>query len=139
MQLDSDFEDQPQEAVLDEVESTVREEIGPQLVQTARDNWESYASRHDYDIDFIWEDAELSVTRDTDSVNLTVEWPELSALFEHGVSPHTIEGDPALHFYYERIDQEITVQSVNWGSETGGIPESRAVRDALNQLRGDLQ
>ena len=133
--LDSGFGGDLREAILDDVEQTVRDEIGPQLVAIARENWQAYASRNDYDIDFIWDDPEISVDRDDSSVTLRVEWPELSALFEFGVSEHTIEGDPLLHFYYERIDQWITTESVEWGSETGGINESRAVRDALNDLR----
>jgi len=68
-------------------------------------------------------------------VTLRIEWPGLTALFEWGVSPHTISGNPLLHFYYERIDQWITTDEVNWGSETGGIPESRAIRNAMADIR----
>jgi len=137
--LDSGFEDALRDAVLDDVETTMREEVGPMFKQTARQNFEAYASRNDYDIDHIWQDASLSVDRDDASVSVRVEWPELTALFEFGVSPHTIEGDPVLHFYYDRIDQWITTESVEWGSETGGIPESRAIRDAQNWLRREVK
>ncbi|WP_135363447.1 hypothetical protein [Halosimplex halophilum] len=136
VELASDFEDDLREAILDEVEQTVRDEIGPQLKQAARENFEAYANRHDYDIEHIWQDAEGPiVSRDGDSVQLRVEWPELTALFEFGVSEHTIEGNPLLHFYWEAKDTWVTTESVEWGSETGGIPESRAVRDALNEVR----
>jgi len=133
--LENDFEAKLQEALLDDIEQTLEEEIGPWLIQTAREQWEAYASRNGYDIEFIWEDAEFAVERDDDSVTLRVEWPELSALFEFGVEPHTIEGNPTLTFYWEAKDQWITTDEVNWGSETGGINESRAVRDAMNDLR----
>ncbi|WP_135852612.1 hypothetical protein [Halorussus salinus] len=136
--LDSGFEDALRDAALDDVETTMREEVGPMFKQTARQNFEAYASRNDYDIDHIWQDATLSVDRDDSSVSVRVEWPELTALFEFGVSPHTIEGDPVLHFYYDRIDQWITTESVEWGSETGGIPESRAIRDAQNWLHREV-
>jgi len=136
--LDSSFETDLREAVLDSAEARLRAELGPRLVGLARDRWEAYASRNDYDISHIWEDAELEVTREPDGVTLRVEWPELTALFEFGVSPHTIEGDPVLRFYYERIGEVVYATSVDWGSETGGIPESRAIRDALRQFRREV-
>jgi len=140
MQLDSSFERDLQEAVLDDAEQTVRNEVGPQLKQTARENWVAYASRNDYDIDHIWEDATGPIVdRGGDSVSVRIEWPGLTALFEFGVGPHTIEGDPLLHFYYDEIDQWVTTDSVDWGSETGGIPESRAIRDTLRWLRWELE
>ena len=139
MRLETDFEGDLREAVLDDVEKTARDEIGPTLKQVAEDNWKAYASSNDYDIDHIWEDAELSIERDDSSVSVRIEWPGLTALFEFGVSPHTIEGNPLLHFYWEKIDQWITTDSVEWGSETGGIPESRAIRDALGALEREVR
>ena len=140
MQLESDFESKLREALLDDVEAKFRAEYGPMLKRVAQENFEAFASANDYDISHIWEDAEGPfVERDRNSVSVRVEWPELTALFEYGVSPHTIEGNPVLHFYWEKIGKEITVQSVNWGSETGGIPESRAIRNALEDLRQELR
>jgi hypothetical protein len=136
--LNSGFEDDLREALLDDVERWFQEDVGPQLIETARENWQAYADRNDYDIDHIPDDAELSVERDEDSVTVRVEFPELTALFEWGVDPHTIEGDPLLHFYWEAKDQWIKTESVDWGSETGGIPEARAIRDALEAVGGDL-
>ncbi|WP_226043479.1 hypothetical protein [Natrinema sp. DC36] len=139
MELDSSFEDDLREAVLDDVEKKARDDIGPRLIDIARENWQAYASRHDYDIDHIWEDVEGPIVeRDGDSVSVRIEWPGLTALFEWGVDPHTIEGNPLLHFYWEAKDSWITTDEVNWGSETGGIPESRAIRDTLDQLEGEL-
>jgi len=140
MQLDPGFEDKAREACLNKIEQTLQDEIGPALKQIAARNWQRYAQANDYDVQFIWEDAsDPVVERSGDSVTLRVEWPELSALFEFGVSPHTIEGDPLLHFYWEAKDTWIQIESVDWGSETGGIPESRAIRDALNGLRRVLR
>jgi hypothetical protein len=140
MKLDSDFEAELCEAVLDDVEATLQDEIGPLLKRTARENFEAYASEHGYDIDHVWEDAEGPlVERKEETVSVRVEWPGLTALFEFGVSPHTIEGDPLLHFYWEKIDQWVTTESVEWGSDTGGIPESRAIRDALNLVRREAK
>lgn len=133
--LNADFEDDLRAALLDEVERRLEDEIGPQLMSVARGNWQRYAQANGYDISFIHEEATYAVERDGDSVDLRVEWPELTALFEFGVSPHTIQGNPVLHFYYDRIDQWVTTEEVEWGSETGGIPESRAIRDSLLWLR----
>lgn len=129
--LESGFESKLREALLADAEQTLREDLGPALVDEARQRWQSYARRNDYDIAFIWEDATIAVTRRRNAAAVRVEWPELSALFEFGVEPHTIEGNPLLHFYWAEMDQWITTESVNWGSVTGGIDGARAVRDAL--------
>ncbi len=135
MELDG-FVDGAREAFLDDIERKFRDEIGPQLKTVAEENWKAYAQRNGYDIDHIWEDAsEPIVKRDGDTVSVRIEWPELTALFEFGVSPHTIEGNPLLHFYWAEKDQWVQTESVDWGSETGGINESRAIRDAMNELR----
>lgn len=134
--LSSSFESDLKQAVMDDVEAKARQDIGPRLVEIARQNWQAYASRNGYDLDHIESGAELSVDRDGDTVRIRVEWPGLTALFEWGVDPHIITGD--LHFYYEKIDQWIQTDSVNWGSETGGIPEARAIRDAVDEVGGNL-
>lgn len=136
MTLSDSFEDDLCGAVLDDAERQVRDEIGPRLINVARENWGAYASRNGYDIGHIPGEAELSVERSDGAVEARIEWPELTALFELGVDPHTIRGD--LHFYWEEIDQWVKTESVNWGSETGGIPEARAIRDALEQVGGRL-
>ena len=138
MNLSSSFEDKLREAVQDKIEQKVREEIGPDLVRVAEENWKAYASRNGYDIDHVWEDVEHTVEQTPNGISIVVEWPELTALFEFGVDPHTIDGNPLLHFYWDEIGQWVTTDNVDWGSETGGIPESRAIRDALNQTRRDL-
>ena len=145
--LDSSFEDDLRAAVLDNVEDAARTDIGPKLKRVAAENFQSYASRNGYDIDHIWNDAELAVDRDDSSVTIRVEWPGLTALFEWGVDPHTIKGNPVLSFTWNSPPQgtrppgapkHVTADEVNWGSVTGGIPEARAIRDAIDQLEADL-
>jgi hypothetical protein len=137
--LERSFERKAEEAVLDDLEDQAREEIGPDLLARAQAKWIAYAAEHGYSIEHIWQDAELSVERTRRGVTIRIEWPELTALFEFGVRPHTIDGDPLLHFYWEEADQWVQTESVEWGSETGGIPESRAIRDSLTETRRDLQ
>lgn len=147
MRLDSGFEDSLREATLDEAEDKARNEIGPRLKRVAQENWQTYANRHDYDIEHIWNDATLEVDRDDDSVSIRIEWPGLTALFEWGVDPHTIEGNPILSFTWQGppegtrpagAPKHIVADEVNWGSVTGGIPESRAIRDAMDDIEGEL-
>ena len=145
MTLDDAFEQKLKEALLDDVERTLRHRIGPQLLEAARENWIEYANRNDYDIDHIWEDVEGPVVERTgDNVQLRLEWPGLTALFECGVSPHTIEGNPLLSFHWAAppegtrppgAPEHVTAESVNWGSVTGGIPASRSIRNALDDVR----
>lgn len=134
--VESDFEEKLLEATLDDIEQTVRTELAPLLIETAKQNWQSYASKNDYEIDHIWTDVEGPIVeREDGRITIRLEWPPLTALFEWGVTPHTIEGNPMLHFYWEEIDQWIKTDEVEWGSRTGGIDESRAIRDATETLR----
>ncbi|ELZ84457.1 hypothetical protein C453_12961 [Haloferax elongans ATCC BAA-1513] len=138
MELESDFEALAEQALLANVATTLRDEHGPLLKDAIEDNFKAYAAANDYDISFIWEAAEDPVVkRSQQSVQLRIEWPGLTALFELGVEPHTITGD--LHFYWEAKDMWIQTDSVNWGSETGGIPESRAIRNGIEDLRQEIQ
>jgi len=98
--LNNGFERDLREAVLADAESRLREELGPRVERLSRERWRQYASRNGYDIEHIWQEAERTVRREGESVTLGIEWPGLTALFEFGVSPHTIEGDPALAFHW---------------------------------------
>jgi hypothetical protein len=119
------------------------------LVTVAEEQFRAYAGRNDYDIEHIWQDVDgPEVTRSRDGVTAYVQWPGLTALFEFGVDPHTIEGDPVLAFYWQGPPEGtrpsgapsyVVTDSVNWGSVTGGIPEARAIRHALDVTRQDLR
>lgn len=144
----SGFEDGLRDAVLDEAEEQLRD-TRDTLVDDAERNWRAYASRNDYDIDHIWQDVVAdAVSRRRRSVSTRVEWPPLTTLFEYGVDPHTITGNPLLAFSWPAPPQGtrpsgapsfVVAESVNWGSVTGGIDASRAIRNALDSARTDLR
>lgn len=111
-----------------------------EFIQTVNENFQRYARANGYDIDHIWQDVEVTDAQPTATgARARIEWPGLTGLFEYGVSPHTIDGNPLLHFYWEEADQWVQTESVDWGSETGGIPEARAIRNGLRSLRASLQ
>jgi hypothetical protein len=139
--LDAQFERKAEQALLDGADSFA-EALGERLKDTAEANFKAYAARNGYDIDHIWTESELEVRRLPDSYRITVEWPGLTALFEFGVDPHTIEGDLAFEWLAPPAGTRppgapkfVDTDSVNWGSVTGGIGEARAIRDALDELR----
>jgi len=143
-----DFEDKLRDAMLDEAEAEV-EAARDQLVADAEAGFRSYASRNGYDINHIWREVVTdAVDRRRNAVSARVEWPSLTALFEYGVDPHTITGNPLLAFNWPSPPQGtrppgapsyVVAESVNWGSVTGGIDASRAIRNALDGVRADLR
>lgn len=137
--LEPAFERKLRDALFEDIEPWLQARA-EQLAELAELYFKEYASRNDYDIDHIWDDTEVGdVTVAGNTAEVRIEWPGLTALFEFGVDEHTITGNPILHFYYERIDQWIRTESVNWGSETGGIPEARAIRTALDDVRFEMR
>lgn len=156
-ELEREFEDKLQESLLDDVERKASG-IAGMMELIAETNWRQYASANDYDIDHIWQDAESDFNRIDDAVVIEAEWP-FSSQFEFGVDPHVIEADDAdmLAFpwpekegeefgntgqNFEEVFSEtwpvVFFPKVNWGSETGGIPEARAIRDMLREIRGEI-
>jgi len=134
------FEDALREELLDAAEDAVADHRDD-LAQESGDRFDSYAARHGYDIGFIADGIETSrVERRGNRVSATVSWPELTAIYEYGADPHIIRGDPYLSFTWESppagtrppgAPKNVVAQEVNWGSVTGGIPEARAIRTAL--------
>lgn len=160
MNLDSDFEADLREALLDDVESTM---VGEQasliyeFVELVHTNLRAYGQRHGYDVEGTIDSlGQPAVDRSSNQISITVGWEsEQMSRWEFGVAPHTIDGDPILSFVWEDPPQWVTEefeQARSGGGEFAsgyrvflpevdhpGIPESRAIRDAMNGLRRLLQ
>lgn len=156
--LEASFEDDLKESLMDDVHRKASG-IEGMMMLIAETNWQAYADTNNYDISHIWEDAESSIERNADAITIRGEWP-FSAQFEHGVDPHVIEANDAdmLAFPWPEMRGEefgntgknfeevfadtwpvVFFPKVNWGSETGGIPKARAVRNMLREIRGELR
>jgi len=135
------------------------QELMESFVDLVHTRLDSYARSNGYDVESTKESVS-SVTTDVQPGRVTarVEWanPQMGR-WEFGVEPHEIRARNAevLSFVWEdppqwvreEFDQarsaegrfqsgwRVFFQSVEWGSDTGGIPASRAIRDSLNGLR----
>lgn len=156
-ELESTFEDDLKESLLDDVERKASG-IEGMMMLIAETNWRDYANANDYDISHIYRDAESDFDRTDDAVVIEAEWP-FSSQFEFGVDPHVIEAKDAdmLAFPWPEMEGEefgntgqnfeevfsetwpvVFFPKVNWGSETGGIPKARAIRNMLREIQGEL-
>lgn len=160
MKLKSGFEDKLQEAFLDQAE---HELVGKQaslvyeFVEFVHTNLRAYAQRHGYDVESTIESLGTpQVDRSNGTISIEVGWEsEQMSRWEFGVSPHTIDGNPVLSFVWEDPPQWVREEfdqarggggqfASGWrvffpSVDHPGIPESRAIRDALNGLRRVMQ
>lgn len=144
VKLDANFEKLAEKAFTpDRDEMRV---LGEEMLEIAEAFWDAYQEANDYDIDHITDEARIT---DVSDGYVRVEWP-FSALFEFGVDPHVIEASDAEYLAFEwpappegtrpeGAPEYVRTDSVDWGSETGGIPKARAVRDMLREFRGELR
>lgn len=156
MQLEAQFERKVQAAVLDEAEhQLVGEEANLifEFVELVHTLLRSYGNRHGYDVESTIESLEpVAVHRTDRRLRVTVGWgSEQMARWEFGVAPHTIDGNPILSFIWadppdwvrDAFDQGRDTRGrfvSGWrvffpSVDHPGIPESRAVRDAINAFR----
>ena len=154
MNLDSSFEDDLREAVLDDVEHEMigkPDNIVHQTIQRAHDILREYGSRNDYNIEPIIESMDYDVERSEGHLRIRIGWAhEAAPYFEFGTSDHEVSGNPLLSFIWEdapaaihdmfpnteRVDGDPRVFFSD--VEVAGLPESRFVRDALNWLRREI-
>jgi hypothetical protein len=150
--LDSSFETDLQEAILDTAERELIGQRAPlafQFVELVHSRLRSYGERYGYDVQPAIDSlGPLEVNRTGDGISVTIGWAdEQMARWEFGVSPHTIDGDPVLSFVWEDPPAEVREQFRQARDESGrftsgvrvffasidhpGIPASRAIRDSL--------
>lgn len=150
--LDSDFEENLQEAVLDSAQHELvgkQDNLVHQMLQRAHEILQEYGSRNEYDVDPIIESlGRVDVKRTDNRLRIRVGWDHPAApFFEFGTSDHTVEGNPILSFVWEDppawVREQFDREGNGWRvffaeTEPSGIPESRFVRDALNWLRREV-
>lgn len=135
------LEDAMREEYADAAEEKVAEHA-EHLADEAGDRFDAYASRNGYDLGHLSRDIEVgSVRRRGNRVSATVAFNGFgTGLFEYGVDPFVMEGSPILAFFWEGppggtrppgAPEYVVDTEINWGSVTGGIPEARAIRTAL--------
>lgn len=158
--LADSFEADLREALLDEAEHDLvggQANLVFQFVELVHSNLRSYGNRHGYDVESTIESLGTpEVDRSSDTISVTVGWEsEQMSRWEFGVSPHTIDGNPVLSFVWENPPEWVREEFDQARGEGGqfesgwrvyfpsvdhpGIPESRAIRDALNGLRQVLR
>ena len=153
--LESGFEDKPEEAILDEAERELvgkQDNIVFQAIQRVRGRLERYAREEDYDVQPLL-DTFTGVDVQRSEGTLTIRWgwdhPAIE-YFEWGTSDHTVDGDPVLSFVWSRdeapdwVAEEFEEEGDGYRVflpevDVAGIEETRAIRDSLTWLRGELR
>jgi len=153
--LDAGFEDQLEEAMLEEIEKKFigeRANLAYQFVELVHTRLRAYGERHGYDVEGTIDSLGTpEVTRSGGSITVRVGWTsEQMARWEFGTSDHTVEGDPLSFVWHDPpqwVRQEFDQARSGGGQfETGwrvflpetdvtGLPESRAIRDSLHAFR----
>lgn len=149
------FERNLQDSIMEDAEANLygeRDNIAFNFLQSANDNFRDYAARHGYDLESIIESGQVTDTsRGGRSVSATIEWTSgLAGIYEYGASEHTINGDPILSFIWSDPPNWVKEQFPQGRTSGGqfvsgwrvffesvehpGVPESRAIRDALTFL-----
>jgi hypothetical protein len=150
--LDSGFEDDLREAVLDELEQKAYDDTAPELEKQISQNLRAYGSRHDYDVRALIAGLQVDVVRDGDGVWVIARLPDPALLFERGTVGHEIHAKNAdvLSFVWEKrhnppewVKEEYDREGDGWrvflpSVEVEGLPEGRFIRDTLHEIRGFL-
>jgi hypothetical protein len=156
--LEGGFEDDLREALLDDVEQKLvgqKASLVYEFVELVHTNLRAYAQRHGYDVESTIDSLGTpQVDRSAGKISVRVGWQsEQMSRWEFGTSDHTVSGDPLSFVWHnppqwvrEEFDQARSGGQFASGYrvfldevEVSGLPESRAIRDALNGLRRVLQ
>jgi hypothetical protein len=156
MELDNRFEDDLQDALLDDVERQLVGQYDPiifRFVEIVHKNLRAYADRHGYDVEStIASLGQPEVTRSGNRITVRIGWEsEQMSRWEFGTSDHHIDGDPVLSFIWEEnekrahdppqwVRDEFEQEGDGWRVflpevDVRGIPEARVVRDGMHALR----
>lgn len=152
--LERGFEDQLQEALLDELQAKLLADGGPVwgAVERSEEVLMEYGRRHDYDVGPVIEAlAEPAIQRKSDRIVATWGWYHPAApRFEWGTSDHTVDGDPVLTFIWDNAPQSVHEKWPDTQRKNGdprvflpsvdvsGLPESRFVREGIDWLRREV-
>jgi hypothetical protein len=153
MTVASGFEDGLGDAVLDATERRAREEVAPLLRERIQSLLRNYGRRHDYRVQPVVEATRTSVDRAGGTVTVRAELPHPAYLFEVGTDAHEITPTNAdvLSFIWERrhdppqwVREKYEREGDGWRVflpkvEVEGLPEGRFVRDALHDIRRELE
>ena len=138
------FEAAAEEAILDAVEREA-ERLAEHIIRLVHDNLRSYADRHDYDVESTIASVDHTVERSEGAVTVTVGWRSGQMLrWEFGTSDHTVPGDDLLVFEFDADEYPYLAEMFEDGvaylpeADVTGLPESRAIRDAMNTLRREV-
>ena len=150
--LDSNFEDDLREALLDDMERKARDEIAPELEREVTQLLEAYGRRNEYDVRAIVQATRTEVNRSADGVRVVLRMPHPALLFERGTVDHPVPTRNAdmLSFVWEErhnppewVREEFEREGDGWRvflpeTNVSGLPEGRFIRDALHHIRREL-
>ena len=154
--LDSDFEDELESALLDDVVDSFTSEGGPiwRAVEHSHEVLTEYGREHDYDVAPVIEAlSDPAITREQGRVTAYWGWHHPAAPhFEFGTSAHTVDGNPVLSFVWsdppadavQWLEENFEREGDGWRvflpkTNPSGLPESRFVREGLTRARRLIQ
>lgn len=157
--LEQGFEDKLRSAIVADIEAKTVDEpnnLAFRFMQRIIGNLREFGARHDIDVEPVIEHIHIEqVQRTPNGVRVRIlNDHEAAAIFEVGATPHTIRGNPTLSFVWEDPPQWVREEfdrargsggqfESGWrvflpSVEHPGVPASRAFRDAIEWLRGEL-
>lgn len=157
MSVDTRFERNLREAILDSTEEELLDAWAEGFVDLVHARLRSYGERHDYDVESTIESFEgVELKRTRNGIHLEATWasPQMER-WEFGTSPHTIDGNPILSFVWEDPPQWVREEFDQARGEGGqfqsgwrvflpevehpGMPASRAIRESFDGLQRLLE
>lgn len=139
MQLDTSFERDLRDAVMDDVEQQT-DRLVEKAIEKSHDRLREVASRNDYDVDNVIDSLKgPDVTRTGGEI--VVEWVwthEAASLFGTGTDDHVIKGNPTLAFKWPGGPKGPGQTHFYSKVEVSGIEQSRYARHGLRWLESEL-